>query len=274
MFSLSRSFRCGRSVLVAAILLASLGARPAFAANYDYTDSWYTPAESGWGVNFTQSDDFIFATFFIYGADKKPTWYTGQMTWDGASKFTGGLYLTQGSYFALPWVPADSPPATLVGTATFTPSTANNYQGTLTYTVNNVGTVTKAIQRLTLTPVRLVANYVGGQSGSYSSCNSSASNSLYQDFYTLEVTQTGTSASLRFSYQSGTPMTCTLAGNLTQTGTLARIANATYQCSNGLMTNASVYDLKATPLGIEGQFSALAVGDGCREDARFSATLD
>ncbi len=73
----------------------------------------------------------------------------------------------------------------MVGTATFTPSTANNYQGTLTYTVNNVGTVTKAIQRLTLTPVRLVANYVGGQSGSYSSCNSSASNSLYQDFYTL-----------------------------------------------------------------------------------------
>ena len=25
--------------------------------------------ESGWGVNFVQSDNFIFATFFIYGPD-------------------------------------------------------------------------------------------------------------------------------------------------------------------------------------------------------------
>ena len=32
--------------------------------------------------------------------------------------------------------------------------------------------------------------------------------------------------------------------------------------------------LRATALGIEGQFSAPSVGDGCREDARFTATLN
>jgi hypothetical protein len=253
------------------LLLALLPADPALAANYDYTDSWYTPAESGWGVNFTQSDNFIFATFFIYGTDKKPTWYTAQMTWDGTSRFTGGLYLTQGSYFGAPWVPADSTPATPVGTASFTPSTANNYQGTLTYTVTSVGTVTKAIQRLTLTSIRLAANYIGGQTGSYSGCSAGSSNASYNDYFTMQVTQTGTSVSMTLTYPA---LTCTLAGTLAQTGLVYGIGSASYQCSDGLKTTASVFDLRATPLGIEGQFSAPSVGGGCREDARFAATLN
>ena len=37
-----------------------------------------TPSESGWGVNFVQSDNFIFATFFIYGPNNQPIWYTAQ----------------------------------------------------------------------------------------------------------------------------------------------------------------------------------------------------
>jgi len=260
---------------VAALFLAALSVRPALAATYDYTDSWYTPVESGWGVNFTQSDNFLFATFFIYGADKKPTWYTGEMRWDGSSQFTGGLYLTQGTYFGAPWNPADHPPATLVGTASFTPSTANNYQGTLTYTVTPAAPVTKAIERLTLTPILLAANYVGGQSGSYSGCSASSSNGPYQDFFTLQVTQSGTSVSMAFSFPNNNPaLTCTLAGTLIQSGLLHRIDDATYRCSDGLNTNASMYDLRATPLGIEGQLFAPSVGGGCREDARFSATLN
>ena len=38
------------------------------------------PPEGGWGVNFVQSDQFIFATFFIYGPDNQPIWYTAQLT--------------------------------------------------------------------------------------------------------------------------------------------------------------------------------------------------
>ena len=167
----ARRIRRGILAFAATLLLASLPLRAVHAANYDYTDSWYTPAESGWGVNFTQSDNFIFATFFIYGTGNVPTWYTAEMTWDGDSRFTGGLYRTQGTNFAASWNPADHPPATLVGTASFTPSTANNYQGTLTYTVAGVGTFAKAITRLPLTPILLAANYVGGQSGSYSGCS-------------------------------------------------------------------------------------------------------
>ena len=134
------------------------------------TDNWYAgSAEAGWGVNFTQSDNFIFATLFIYGSEQprgQPTWYYAQMTWDGQSQFVGGLYRTEGTYFANPWNPANSTNVQ-VGVASFTPSTLNNYEGTFSYTVNGVPTVTKAVTRLTLTPILLTANYVGGQSGSY-----------------------------------------------------------------------------------------------------------
>jgi hypothetical protein len=271
----SRFFHRRFLVFAAALFLGALTVRPVLAANYDYTDVWYTPLEIGWGVNFTQSDNFIFATFFVYGTDKKPTWYTAQMTWDGTSQFTGGLYLTQGTYFGAPWNPIDSPPATQVGTASFTPSASNTFQGTLTYTVTAVGTVTKALQRLTLTPILLAANYVGGQSGGYSGCSASSSNAAYYDFFTLQVTQSGTNVSMAFNFQNDNPaLTCTLAGTLTQNGLLYGIGNATYQCSDGLNTNASMYNVKATALGIEGQFSAPSVGGGCREDAQFSATLN
>ena len=269
----SRSFLRALLAIAAALVLALLPVRSAFAANYDYTDSWYVPAESGWGVNFTQTDNFIFATMFIYGPDKKPTWYTAQMTWDGTSQFTGGLYLTQGTYFAAPWNPADHPPATQVGTASFTPGVSNNYSGTFSYTVTGVATVVKAMQRLTLTPVLLAANYVGGQSGTYSACSAGSSNRAYQDFYTLQVSQAGTSVSMIFSFSGGN-LSCTIAGTLTQQGVIYGIGNASYQCSDGLKTTATVANLRATPLGIEGQFVAPAVGGGCREDARFAATLN
>ena len=52
----------------------------------DYTDLWYAPAESGWGANVVQSDQFMFVTFFVYGPDNKPTWYTAQLTVDSSGK--------------------------------------------------------------------------------------------------------------------------------------------------------------------------------------------
>ncbi len=218
----------GQPLSATAFLLAFLSVRPALAANYDYTDAWWVPTESGWGVIFTQSNNFIFATFFIYGQDKKPTWYTAHMTWDGLTKFTGPLYLHAGIVLrADPGIPRTIRTTTQVGTATFTPSTANNYQGTLTYTVTSVGTVTKSIERLPLTPMLLAANYVGGQAGAYSGCTSNSSNRPYQDFYTLQVTQAGSNVSMKFSYTGGSQLVCTLAGTLVQTGQIGGIPSAT-----------------------------------------------
>ena len=260
-----------KRLLPAALALAFwIVALPAAAT--DYTDIWYQPAEFGWGVNMVQADTFIFATFFIYGSDTKPTWYTAQMSSDANGNFAGGLYATVGTYFGKPWNPADHPPATLVGTASFAP--ISPYQGTLQYSLTGGPTVTKTIQRQVLTTIGLGGNYIGGIEGAYSNAGGTCSAAGgYTDTYTLQVSQPGDgTASFQFTFNSSSP-TCTFSGTLVQSGQLYSIPNASYQCADGLNTMASMGEIKATAQGIEGTYSAPSVGSNCSEAATFSAVL-
>ena len=99
-----RSFsRSARIALLASLMMLPL--QPALAA--EYSDLWVTAGEDAWGVNFVQWDSIIFATFYIYGPDKKPVWYTAVMNRDGSNNFSGTLNTTRGTYFPLPWNPGD-----------------------------------------------------------------------------------------------------------------------------------------------------------------------
>ena len=239
-----------------------------------YTDLWWNPSESGWGVNVVQSDDFMFLTFFIYGADHKPTWYTASLNRNSNGTFSGGLYLTGGSYYAVPWNPADAPPAQQAGTAQFIPSNANNYQATLVYVVDNVGTVTKAIERQTLTPIALGGSYTGGIGATQSGCNNSGNNGSYRNTYDLQVSVTSASvATFTFAYSS---YSCRLQGKLMLHGSQYTVDDASYTCTQNnqqvFSSTADMSEIKATPLGIEGRWNA-SVGNGCQESAQFSAVL-
>jgi hypothetical protein len=256
--------------LAAAAALVLCCTAPVRAA--DYTDIWYIPAESGWGANVVQSDNFLFVTFFVYDAGRQPTWYTAQLTRAGGS-FTGPLFVTQGTYWALPWNPANHS-AQAVGTASFTPNALNAYDATLTWTVNGVGTVSKAITRQTLTTIALGGSYGGAQSGSYGSCTDSSQNGTYSDFYSLALTHSADDvATFTFNYSSGA--VCTLSGHLEQHGKLYRIPGASYVCTGTLKfnTTATVYEISATSLGVEGRFAASLPGSNCQENANFSAVL-
>jgi hypothetical protein len=249
--------------LLAVLLLVAAGR----AAAVDYTDIWYIPAEAGWGVNVVQSDAFIFMTFFIYGPDGKPTWYVANVTQDSSGNFNGPLYSTTGTSFTLPWVPSQFGGGQ-VGTASFQPT--GPYTAKLIYTVNGVGTVTKFIQRQTLTAITVGGTYIGGQSGAYSNCSISANNAPYVDFFNLQVTQlTNGTVTFAFTYQA---FNCTFSGTLVQQGQLYSVPGASYQCSSDPTFSANLTEIKATAQGIEGQFSAL-VGGNCREDAHFSGVL-
>jgi len=126
--------------------LCSLFLSPALpAAATDYTDIWYIPAESGWGVNLVQAENVIFATFFVYGPNNQPTWFVAITNKDGNGNFSGSLYTTVGPYYGGPWNPAIYMP-TLAGTATFVPKSP--YAGTLTYSIINGPTEVKSIQHL------------------------------------------------------------------------------------------------------------------------------
>jgi hypothetical protein len=244
----------------------------------DYTDVYFNASEQGYGYNVVQSGtdfNFMFVTFFIYGPDKSPTWYTAQLTQDQSGNFNGPLLATVGTFYGMPWNPHDHPDATQVGTASFQPTSP--YTANFTYTVTTppplAATVSKALQRQSLTPITIAGSYIGRQAGAYSggSCGSAGP---YTDTYDLTVTQS-TDGSVAFSfYYYGLQETCTLAGALTSYGQLYTVQAATYKCEDGLNTTATLSEIKATSLGIEGRLSAPSIGGGCSEAAVFGGPLN
>ena len=120
--------------------VAQAGSR---AGEANYTDLWWNPAESGWGVNLTHQGDILFATLFTYAPDGRDLWLVGPaLRRQSDGRFTGELFRTTGPAFsAQPWTPIA---ATGVGAMTL--AFANGENGTLAYTFNGVP-VTKSITR-------------------------------------------------------------------------------------------------------------------------------
>ncbi|HEX3097569.1 MAG TPA: hypothetical protein VHQ02_07625 [Usitatibacter sp.] len=109
----------------------------------NYTDLWFNPSESGWGINFNHQDNTLFATLFTYDATGTPMWLVmsnGARQADGS--FSGALFRTTGAAFNA--VPFPQPSATQVGTLRVAFTTDN----TATLTYSYLGTnVTKSITR-------------------------------------------------------------------------------------------------------------------------------
>jgi hypothetical protein len=258
--------------LLTLLLAASL---PAAAAS-EYTDVYYTPAESGWGIFLIQSNTFQFVSFFIYGTDGRPTWYTAQLTQDAAGRYTGPLYATTGTWFGTTWNSAQLT-VNPVGTASFEPLSA--YTATLTYVLAGGPTVTKAIQRQTLTPYVLGGSYSGSLAGKVTGCADPANNNAtVRGRFNLAVAQVGdATATLTFSFvdpvYNGT--VCTLSGPLTHLGKLYQMANAQYACTGLPITpgtvTATIDALHPTGQGIEGRWTAAA--GGCTQEIHFAAVI-
>lgn len=119
--------------LVAAALLA--GALPAPAQETpasNYTDMWYLPSESGWGVSFTQhtGTNQVFAVWYTYDPRQpdpsapgrfKPLWVVMPGgTWTTPTTITGDAFVTGGVPFGA------LKDGTKVGTLSF------SFQGTST----------------------------------------------------------------------------------------------------------------------------------------------
>jgi hypothetical protein len=116
----------------------------------NYTDLWWNPAESGWGLNLNHQGSVVFGTLFTYDATGAPMWLVlgrGEAQADGS--YQGALYRTTGPAFnASPWTVTTN---TQVGTMRI--AFTNNATGTLTYSVDGVN-VTKPITReLFSTPI-------------------------------------------------------------------------------------------------------------------------
>ncbi|MCC6868384.1 MAG: hypothetical protein IT522_06130 [Burkholderiales bacterium] len=249
--------------LVLVVLATFAFARPAAAV--DYTDIWWNPNESGWGVNFIQASNFIFATFFIYGTDQQPTWVTAQLTAGSNNVWTGPLYYTTGSFYGAPWNP-NQQTTTQVGTATFVPT--DSATGQLTYVVGTT-TVVKTITRQTLKSFFAGGQYAGAVQLVYSGCSSGNGTSTY--WTQLAVTQRA-NGTMRFAWQAydanGNPFTFAMDGASVQQGVLYRLPGATYTFDSTTLT-ANMSQIRVTTQGIEGTWVS-NFGQGCVENGYFS----
>jgi hypothetical protein len=128
----------GRSVAITRQPISS-GTPP----GVDYTDLWWNPSESGWGLAVTQQGSVMFLAWYVYDGSGKPMWYVAPDCVVTGTLCTGTLYRTTGPALGATFDPSKVQ-ATMAGSVTLTFSDAND--GTLSYTVNGAS-ATKAITR-------------------------------------------------------------------------------------------------------------------------------
>jgi hypothetical protein len=109
----------------------------------DYTDLWWNPNESGWGMAMAQQFGNIFLAWYVYDTNGKPFWYVAPACSVSGSSCSGTLYRTTGPAFGPPLDPTKVQ-AFAVGVAVVSFVDANN--AVLSYTVDNVS-ATKVITR-------------------------------------------------------------------------------------------------------------------------------
>jgi hypothetical protein len=129
-----------RAALGVIFCLASGAAQAA-----NYSDIWWNPAESGWGITLADHDSTLFGVWYTYRADGKPVWYTipGGTFSSDRTTFTGDVYMTRGPSYTQATFDASQVVATKVGTASFNFAPANQPAGSATFTFN-VNGVTKS----------------------------------------------------------------------------------------------------------------------------------
>ena len=211
----------------------------------DATDLWWNSAQSGWGVNVIQQNDVIFLTFFVYGPNLNPVWYTAdghlEGTTNGVLVYTGALYETHG-----PWL-ADNffDPARVVyrqvGTVTFRLNSIRS--ATLVYSVDGL-TIQKQLTRFTWRVNELAGAYLGAIAGDYSGCASSFSNGYSEEGGLRYVlTQTTTNLAIRATSNSAT---CVYSGTYVQEGRMGSMKGP-YTCTNGTFGSFEASEIEANP---------------------------
>lgn len=116
----------------------------------NYTDLWWNPSESGWGLGITQQFNIMFLTWFVYDDAGRPVWYVASNcdVISGGNGCRGTLYRTNGPVgpVASDTFISSAVRVTTVGTIDVAFTDSNN--GVITYTVDGVGgskTITRQI---------------------------------------------------------------------------------------------------------------------------------
>lgn len=119
--------------------------RPGPEPQINYTDMWWNPAESGWGMAITQQSNVMFLAWYVYDDVGQPTWYVASNcdVNEAGDSCAGTVYRTTGPPFGPSFDPSQVH-ATAQGRIIVNFSDANN--GTINYLFDSLF-VTKKITR-------------------------------------------------------------------------------------------------------------------------------
>jgi hypothetical protein len=215
----------------------------------DYTDIWWNPDTSGWGVNMVQSDQFIFATFFVYDVDGNPCWYVAEMDYQN-NIFSGKIIKTKSAPTRDIWTPVNVQ-RTVVGNAVFTPESST--KGTITLTFDDGVVLTKQVERQTLKAPTIQeeesAVYQATIKTKYEEENRGNDRVWYSTHTsTMRFTKNGNQGTLSFTNNDG--VDCQITGPLEVKGRKYEIDDdfGRYTCSNGYSAKGEL-DLQFTSSG-------------------------
>src|SRR5207237_6599722 len=91
-----------RMVFDAAAPSCTLGGAKGLAENY--SDLWFNPADTGWGLNLVQQGETVFGTYFTYDAQGKGEWLViPDARNSDASAYSGTLARASGPVFDAHW---------------------------------------------------------------------------------------------------------------------------------------------------------------------------
>jgi hypothetical protein len=108
----------------------------------DYTDIWWNPSESGWGLAIAHQYNIAFLAWYVYDATGRPIWLVATCPMSGSS-CSGTLYRTTGPGLGPTFDPTRVV-ATPAGIVAINFTDANN--GVVSYTVDGVS-ATKTVTR-------------------------------------------------------------------------------------------------------------------------------
>lgn len=224
-----------------------------------FSDLWWNPSESGWGVTVDHQQDVMFLTFFIYRTDGTPYWVTALLNRSsGASLpfvFSGDVYENHGPYFGSNFNPS-AVGNRKVGTATFSTSLVNS--ATLAYSVDGV-TVTKSLQRQTLRLLDFSGVFNGIVNYTLGNCPV-PSNNGQQIVQTGQLTILHSGSELQMLLQTDHG-SCTFDGAYSQSGSIGAVSAGRLACSDGTSGTFSLQGLQWTIFGMSAAISAQPAGD-------------
>ena len=248
-----------RWLVGAALAIAAVSSAGASSSSLDQSDIWWNPDESGWGIQFVHRGAVIFATMFVYGSDRSPTWFTSTMFGSGAKAspaFAGDLIASQGPGFAT--VPFDPTTVTRVRVGSMTWQPESDTAGVLTYSVNGVN-VTKSIVRETLVDDNYNGSYLIALQGTQSGCVDASKNGTLSGSATLAIVQSAAGVTMT---ETTSASMCTLTGAYSQAGQFGSVSG-TFTCSNGDTGTFTTADMNVSPRTMTATLATASAARGC-----------